>query len=101
LYGFGDSETAADGTRGRVITNYAVVSLRPTAPRFKLRYWVRGPEARHVRVWQNHRLVVDELLPAGEVVEHVLDTPSGHAGMLLEVESEPPGVVVTGDFVER
>jgi hypothetical protein len=100
LYGFGELETRA-GVRGRVVNDYAVVSLRPTGPRFNLICWVRGTDARHVRVWQNRRLIIDELLPAGVIIERVLNSPTATDGMLLEIESAEPGVVITGDFVER
>jgi hypothetical protein len=99
LYGFGDIE-ARGGVSGRVVSEYAVVSLRPTATHYTLRCWVRGSDARHVRVWQNRRLVLDELFPAGVIIERLLDAPTD-AGMLLEFATDEPGIVVTGDFVDR
>jgi hypothetical protein len=97
--GFGEIE-GRDGVSGRVVNEYAVVSLRPAGSRYELRCWVRGSDARHVRVWQNRRLVIDELFPAGVIIVRLLDRPAG-AGMLLEFETDEPGIVVTGDFVDR
>jgi hypothetical protein len=99
LYGFGEVETR-DGVSGRVVNEYAVVSLSPTGSRYELRCWVRGAEARHVRIWQNQRLVMDELFPAGVIIGRLLDA-AADGGMLLEFETDEPGIVVSGDFVDR
>jgi O-antigen ligase len=98
LYGFGDVEAGQRAASGRVVTDYAVVSLRPTGPRYLLRCWVRGDAARHVSVWQNRRLVIDELLPPSVIMERSLETPL-QDGVLLEFDTDPPGLVITGDFV--
>jgi hypothetical protein len=75
--------------------------VRIAGPKFALRYWARDEGFRHLRVWQDRRLVVDEAIPGGVVIERLLDTPAVRAGMMLEFASDQAGVVVTGEFQDR
>lgn len=95
--GFGDVETGPRGASGRVVTRHGVATLGIDGSQYRLRLWVRGTDARHVKVWQDRRLVMDELLPAGVLIERVLEAPAA-AGMMLEFETDEPGIVVTGEF---
>jgi MFS family permease len=96
-YGFGEIEVGRRGATGRVVTSHAVLALRATGPRYRLRCWVRGNDARHVRVWQNQRLIMDELLPAGVIVERVVNSRPNEPAV-FEFRTEPPGMVVSGEF---
>jgi hypothetical protein len=98
-YGFGEAETGRRDVSGRVVTEHATVALRRNGPRFNLQYWVRGTDARHVQVWLNRRLIMDELIPAGVVIERLLESGSND-GMMLEFATTPPGIVVSGEFVQ-
>jgi O-antigen ligase len=98
VYGAGAIETGPRGATGRIVREHAVGALRVTNARYRMRCWVRGSEARHVKIWQDQRLIVDELLPGGVVIERTLDAPST-PGMLLEFETEEPGMVIGGEFV--
>jgi hypothetical protein len=97
--GFGEPESGPGGASGRPVTHRGILSMRIAGPKFALRYWARGEALRHLRVWQDRRLVIDEAIPPGVVVERLLDTPARRPGMMLELESDPPGVVMTGEFV--
>jgi hypothetical protein len=99
VYGLGEREAGPRGMEGRVVARDAMVSLKPMGPRYMLQCWTRGSEPRRLRVWLNQRLVFDEALPANVIIERSLDAPPDGRGMLLEFETEPPGVVITGEFV--
>ncbi len=97
--GVGDIHVGPRDARGRVVSRHAVVALNPAGPRYSLRFWTIGDEPRQVRVSLNGRLAVDEAIPAGLVIERLLDVPPGTQGIVLELETEPPGIAITGDFV--
>jgi hypothetical protein len=99
--GFGELERGPGGMSGRAVADRGVFSVRIAGPKFALRYWARGEEFRHLRVWHDRRLVIDEAIPGGVLLERLLDTPAERPGMMLEFESDPPGVVVTGEFIEN
>jgi O-antigen ligase len=97
-YGFGEPAIGADGSRGRPVVGRAVASVPAMGTPYDLRYWSRDDTANRLRVWQDHVLVIDDVVQPGAVVHRVLYASPGRPGMLLEFESVRDAVVVSGDF---